>query len=510
MDHGGQGAISTPAAGHAPVGTQKKTEAARLLQAFEELWEQARPAFTQERSWARAKAFALNALVCLGRRTVTGMIMSSGRQFEDWSADYRLFSKQRWNRRALFEVLRRRVVEQLPEDEPLVVALDDSLLRKRGTKIPGVAYRRDPLSPPFQVNLVRGQRFVQLSAALPTGPGQLPARMIPIDFCQCPSPRKPSLHAPPQSWQDYERQRRATRLSLQALKRLYPLRHALDQDPGEQKRLLVTLVDGALTNRTILKQLPARTLLIGRIRKDAKLYYLPRLSATRRWGRTPQYGERAPTPEELRKDPRVPYQSVSAWATGKLHRFKLKTIAPLRWRTAGQHHCLRLVVIAPLGYRLTAGSRILYRQPAYLLCTDPQLPLERILQFYLWRWDIEVNFRDEKYLLGVGQAMVRHPRAVEMLPALIIAAYAMLLLAARAVGGTLELMPDALPRPKWRRSQKPTRSSTQQLINHLRAELWGRQLGITHFSDFAIQLRPQTKPEKLYPHLPSAVCYAYS
>ena len=40
---------------------------------------------------------------------------------------------------------------------------DDPLLRKTGQKIPGTTYARDPLSPPFQVNLVLGQRFVQTS-----------------------------------------------------------------------------------------------------------------------------------------------------------------------------------------------------------------------------------------------------------------------------------------------------------------------------------------------------------
>lgn len=47
---------------------------------------------------------------------------------------------------------------------------------------------------------------------------------------------------------------------------------------------------------------------------------------------------------------------------------------------------------------------MLYRQPAFLVCTDPQMTLEDLLQDYLWRWDIEVNFRDEKTIMGVGQA----------------------------------------------------------------------------------------------------------
>ncbi|MCH8541897.1 MAG: hypothetical protein LAT58_14175, partial [Opitutales bacterium] len=53
------------------------------------------------------------------------------------------------------------------------------------------------------------------------------------------------------------------------------------------------------------------------------------------------------------------------------------------------------------------GSGRRYTQPAYLICTDPELPIEELLQQYIWRWDIEVNHRDEKTILGVGQAQVR-------------------------------------------------------------------------------------------------------
>ena len=78
-------------------------------------------------------------------------------------------------------------------NKPLVLAMDDSLLRKTGTRIHGVSYRREPLGPAFQVNFVRGQRFVQLSAALPQGAAGA-ARMVPIDFVHAPTPLKPSYN----------------------------------------------------------------------------------------------------------------------------------------------------------------------------------------------------------------------------------------------------------------------------------------------------------------------------
>ena len=48
---------------------------------------------------------------------------------------------------------------------------DGTLLRKTGRKIPGAAYTSAPLSPPFYVNLVLSQRFVQSSVMVrPGGP----------------------------------------------------------------------------------------------------------------------------------------------------------------------------------------------------------------------------------------------------------------------------------------------------------------------------------------------------
>jgi len=85
---------------------------------------------------------------------------------------------------------------------------------------------------------------------------------------------------------------------------------------------------------------------------------------------------------------------------------------------------------APSVTRLRAGARRLYTQPAYLICTDPNLPLEEILQEYIWRWDIEVNHRDEKTIIGVGQAQVRNEKSVLSIPATAVAAFAMLHLAA--------------------------------------------------------------------------------
>lgn len=503
MDHREQGLAG--AAPHQPsaVGAGKKTTGG-LLDHIDALWDVAESG-GQRRIRRRAKALALSALACLGRRTVTGLLSTSASQFVDWSAAYRLFACERFDAGAVLDTVLNEVIAMQPGDVPVVAAVDDTLLRKRGRKIAGVSWRRDPLGPPFSTNFIRAQRMLQLSLALPCGGGA--ARMVPVDFVHAPSPTKPRRTATTQHWRRYREELAKSRLSLVAAQRLARLRQRMDAMADAHQRPLIAVGDGGYTNRTVLGALPERTAFIGRVRADAKLYHLPAPPRPGQRGRRRTYGESAPTPEQIRQNDAVPWQSVRVYATGRWHDFRIKTVAPLRWRATGGSHDLRLVVIAPLAYRPRKGAHLLYRSPAYLICTDPAMPLHRLLQAYVWRWDIEVNIRDEKTLLGVGQAQVRTPASVQAVPALIVAAYATLLVAAARAFAHGD-RPGQLPPSKWQRALPPPRASTQDLIRQFRAELWGRALGIANFPDFAKHHTRAAKSENHLPNLASAVLYA--
>jgi hypothetical protein len=473
---------------------------------FNGLWNQTRSAFGQQRTHERARRLAMSALLCLGRHTFTGLITASGCQSVDWSADYRLFERERFDPEGLFQVSRDTVEQQLPSGTPLVVAMDDTLLRKRGRKVAGTSWRRDPLGPAFHNNFVWGQRFLQVSAMLPEQAGTCRARAIPVDLQHCPSPRKPYRNASEEEWDQYKQAANDSNIAQRGVERLQALRQSMDQTPWGKDRRLIATVDGSFTNSTVLKSLPLRTTLIGRIRKDAKLYALPDQDVHGR-GRKRCYGKRVSTPEELRQDESIPWQSVSVYAAGKSHQCKYKTLSPLRWRNAGGDHNLRLVVIAPLAYRLSQHSRLLYRKPVYLVCTDPDLPIEQFIQYYVWRWGIEVNFRDEKTLLGMEQPQVRTPQAVASIPAFFTAAYALLLLASSQV----EDLPHSVQSlvPKWRTLHDGFRPSTGQILSFFRKQLWGLAIQQSNFSGFVNLSHPNTTRQKLKYSLQNAVFYAH-
>ncbi len=485
MDCPGQGSVgseTTDSLGPSPE--EKKTVAAGpaprdplgLKEHFEALFDLARPAFQQQRTFERAKRLASAIPLCLGRHTVTGMLCASGQQFQDWSAAYRLFEQERIDIDRLFHAVIQGTLETLPENAPLVGAIDDTLIKKKGRRIQGASWRRDPLGPSFVNNLIWASRFLQISLALPeTGSAPAPARMIPVDLTHCPTPRKPGKRGSEEQWKQWEKLMTPKRISSQGVRRIAALRSALDRQ-GQQQRQLVMTADATFTCRAVFKALPDRTTLIGRIRKDARLYALPtpRQQNPGR-GRNRAYGDLLPTPEQMRQEANLPWIEAQAHAAGKLHTFRLKDISPLRWKSAGAGFDLRLIIIAPLGYRLRKGARKYYRKPAYLITTDLQSPVEQLLQAYLWRWEIEVNFRDEKTLLGMGEAQVRTRPSVETLTAFVAGVYAMLLLAQEKAGGHRRL----LCPPRWQRrmfnlSSSPQRTSTAQMLREFRFELWAK------------------------------------
>lgn len=424
------------------------------------------------------------------------MLCAGAEQFADWSAAYRLFAKERMDRQALFAPAREAVIERLRENEPLVVMMDDTLIRKRGRKVHGTGWKRDPLGPHFCDNFVWGQRYLQMSAALPDRqcPGR--ARAIPVDFIHAPSPGKPRKNAPDEEWRKYRLIQAQMKVSTLAADKLGELRRQVED------RRIICSVDGGFTNRTVFREVPERTTLIGRIRKDAKLFSPPEEESDGRRGRRKFYGEPLPSPEDTRQDESIPWRTVEAFAAGKRHHFEVKVIGSVRWKGTGKRD-VQVVVIRPLAYRPRKGSRLLYRNPVYLLCTDPNLDLEQLIQAYVWRWEIELNFKEEKTAVGVGEAEVRTKQSVESAPALVVAAYAYMLLA----GTDERVKTKALPRPKWQKALESERTSSQQMRNLFRTQLWKIAIDTnkTHFGNTTPEKQTHFYSDNSLSH---AVCYA--
>jgi hypothetical protein len=85
-----------------------------LLSAFDALLQSWRVVFPQQRSFDRAYRLTFGLLACLREHLTSSAICTTGRQFLDWSADYRLFNRSPWDPHRLGS--KRNVVSDPEED----------------------------------------------------------------------------------------------------------------------------------------------------------------------------------------------------------------------------------------------------------------------------------------------------------------------------------------------------------------------------------------------------------
>lgn len=430
-------------------------------------------------------------LLCNQRRTVTGLLSTLGREQQDWSKAYRLY-REHVDGAAIFSPVLDGVLELLPEDSALVIAMDDSYLRKSGTKVAASGWYRDPLGPGFHTNLMWAQRFIQLSAAVPDPANPKRSRMIPIAIELIPKLPKPAKDATKEDLVHYEQIKALNSPGAHATRLLQQVREHLDEC-GHSETIIRACGDGDYSNSTLLPHLPARTVYIGRTRSDLNLRSAPKQPARRSAGRPRSYGKPLPTPEALRKDKSIAWEGLRICNGPKTTKVRYKHIAQAKWHIAGEKAVVQIVVIAPLRYKKRKNGPWKYTQPAYLICTDADMPVEELIQSYFWRWGIEVNFKEEKQLFGAGQAQLRNTSSVSSAPAVCIATYAALLLAGIRADGFHSRPPSVEP-PKWYARKNTTRVTASDLIKQVHQEMMLSAAG--NFSPLVFGRLPGMSPEK--------------
>jgi hypothetical protein len=286
-------------------------------------------------------------------------------------------------------------------------------------------------------------------------------RALPIRFQEVSRIKRPGKKASDEMQKQYREAVKQKNLSRSFFDMGKQLRQELD-DAGGRDKILVLTVDGSFCNRTCFGDIPERTVLLARARKDAKLCFRA-AEDSRRF-----YAAEKFTPEQIRQDESRTYKTTKIFYGGKRRKVRYKETAKVYWQRGAKKLPLRLIVIAPTPYRKSKSKRLYYRNPAYLLTSDLHSSLKQLLQIYFDRWQIEVNHREEKDTLGVGQAQLWNAISVPKQPVLAVAAYSALLLASLQAFGA-ERGEAYAHLPKWRRSAR--RPSALDLITLLRKEM---------------------------------------
>jgi DDE superfamily endonuclease len=433
-----------------------------LLAALLDILRSWSPAFAQSRSARRAIDQALGALLALGRRTLSRSLWALGRQHQDWSAEYKLHSRAPWQVQDLFQPILQKAAG-LCDDSLLVVAMDETRIHKTGRKILSAFYQRDPQSPKFHFNLMWGLRFLHFALLVPLyrSNSEVPPRALPIRFLEAPAIKKPGKKASPEQRAAYQQAIREHNLSRFTLTSLQQLRQSADA-AGLRCRTILAVGDGSFCNRTLFRQPLDRIEVLARTRRDCRLCFAAQPGGRRFYSSEPF------TPDQIRQQQSTPWQEARIFHGGQWRQVRYKEVVSVYWRSGATQRPLRLLVVAPVPYSSGKGKRNYYGQPAFLLTTDLYSVATLLLQAYFDRWQIEVNHREIKDTLGIGQAQLRHPRSVPRQPAMLVAAYSALLLAGIQVFG--DTRSDVFPAlPKWRRNAR--RPSCLDLLTVLRQQV---------------------------------------
>jgi len=433
-----------------------------LLNTFLQILDSWKPAFAQTRTRQRAIRQAVASLVCMGRRTLTRIIWVSGREEHNISSEYFLHSRCRWSVDELFKSIAQ---QALPFCRGKFIGIvgDDTSIQKTGTKIRQAFWHRDPMSPKFRINLRYGIRFLQLALVLPLHKSsQAAARTLPILFQEATPVKKPRKGRKnyEQEMKEYRELKKTHNLSRYALDCIDQTRKLLDST-GAFRKIMVFVGDGAFCNRTIFSYQTERTDLMVRARKDSVL--CRKSDSAKRF-----YDEQTFTPLEISKNDSVRWKYTRLVYGGRKRVVRYKEVSNIFWKSGAKRRPLRLFVVAPTSYRIRKTGRLRYRDTSFFLTTIVENDAKTLLQLYFDRWQIEINHRDEKDTLGLGQAQLHNTVAVPRQPAFVVAAYSAILLASLLAYGPLRTN-DYLPLPRWRANA--TRPSCLDLISLLRKQI---------------------------------------
>jgi hypothetical protein len=398
------------------TGTDASPENPRtLLDCFLDILAPWQTVFPQTRTFLRAVRQAVGGLVCLGRHTLSRIIWTNGGQFKDWRAEYFLFSRCQWEPSALFAPILQRVLAYCP-GRYIGVAIDDTRVHKTGLRIQQAFVQRDPLSPKYRVNFMLGVRFLQASLLVPLfRRAKVGARAIPIAFEESSAVKRPRRKSsgrnhqaakskrprqagkaqpatPPEAkddavekeWKQYRAAQKLHNLSTHFVQLMGRLRTAFDA-AGAANQILLLALDNSFCNRTVFRTVIQGVELIARARKNAVLCRRAE-DGSRRF-----YDTRKFTPEQVRFDESMAWQTTRIFYGGKWRKVEYKQVAGIYWQGGGRQRPLRLLVVKPTRYRKKNSARSCYTQPAYLLTTVVDGTVRQLLQIYFDRWQIGVS-----------------------------------------------------------------------------------------------------------------------
>src|SRR5579859_4142172 len=333
------------------------------------------------RTWGYVPALVAGSILTPKRRLVSTALRALGLARVPWFQNFhRVLNRAKWSPLAASRILLGLLIATFVPEGPLLVALDDTIERRRGAHIAAKGIYRDPVrSSRGHFVKASGLRWLCLMLLVPI-PWVGRAWALPFLSALAPSERfrtaRGMRHKTLLDW--------ARQLVL-LLRRWYPARD------------LVIVADSTYAALDFLarcSQAPIGATLITRLRLDAALYAPAPPPDPHRRGRPRLKGERLPTLAQVLADPSTDWTAilVARWYGGQ------PRLVEIASGTAAWYHSGKPPL--PLRWVLIRDREGAF-EPAALLCTDQDAAPAAILAWFVQRWQLEVTLEECRAHLGL-------------------------------------------------------------------------------------------------------------
>ena len=338
------------------------------------------PLFSK-RVWQHVQVLVVGAILAPGCRTVSSALRAMGLDQEKRFHPYhRVLSRASWSALEASRVLLRLLVGTfVPEGDPLIVGIDETLERRYGKKISARGVYRDPVRSTHETFVKSsGLRWVCVMVLVEV-PWTSRVWALPFLSALAPSERYAAKRG--------RRHKKITEWAWQmllVLRRWYP------------KREIVAVADRAYASLKLLescRKLSKPITFVTRLRLDAALYEPAPPRRPHQIGRPRIKGERLANLSVVAEDPNTVWKmtKIANWY-GSGERMVEVSSETAVWYSTG-------LFAVPVRWVLVRDPEGKFKTQA-LLCTDLEADPKKILSWYVMRWQLEVTFQEVRKHLG--------------------------------------------------------------------------------------------------------------
>jgi hypothetical protein len=436
------------------------------------------PLFSK-RVWQHAQLLLMGAILAPGQRTVSSALRAMGLDHEKRFHRYhRVLSRARWSSLEASRILLGLLLDAFVGEGRLIVGIDETLERRYGKRISARGVYRDPVRSTHEEFVKSsGLRWVCMMLLVEV-PWASRVWALPFLSALAPSERYAA-----------KRGRRHKKITEWAWQLLLVLRR------WHPKREIVAVADRAYASLKLLercRKLSDPITFITRLRLDAALYEPAPPRRPGQLGRPRIKGERLPNLSAVAEAPRTVWKptKIADWYGREDRTLEIASETAVWYSTGLPAVPVRWVLI-----RDQEGGF----EPQALLCTDLSADPERIVRWYVMRWQVEVSFQEARRHLGFETQRQWSEMAIRRTTPALLGLFSVLTLFAdrqmREAAGALRRQ------AAWYRKRHPTFADALAVV---RKELWA---GATFYASPA-QRDTIKVPRAFVERLTEAVCYA--